>query len=100
LAVSVESSIQPFAQTLDCVYLNGAATAAHSQLVADRNLVSVKIDEELLESLKPNCIIMDPMQRTTPLMSDTTDPRWAGYRQAENGLYVRMALLLHILGSG
>ncbi len=36
LAVSVESSIQPFAQTLDCVYLNGAATAAHSQLLADR----------------------------------------------------------------
>lgn len=100
LAVSVESSIKPFAQQLDAVYLNGAETAAHSQLVAAHNLASVKVDEELLQELKPNCVIMDPMQRTEPLMSDHIDTRWAGYRQAENGLFIRMSMLLQILGSG
>ena len=100
LAVSVESAIKPFAQQLDAIYLNGAETAAHSQLISAHNLASVKVDEELLQELKPNCVIMDPMQRTGPLISDNADVRWAGYKQAENGLYVRMALLLQMLGPG
>ena len=100
LAVSVESSLEPFSQQLDAIYLNGAETAAHSQLVAAHNLASVKVDEKLLQELKPNCVIMDPMQRTERLMSDNSDARWAGYRQAENGLFVRMSILLQMLGSG
>ena len=99
-AVSVESAIKPFAQQLDAIYLNGAETAAHSQLISAHNLARVKVDEELLQELKPNCVIMDPMQRSAPLMSDNSDVRWAGYRQAENGLFVRMAILLQMLGSG
>ncbi len=100
MSVSVESAITPFAEELDALYLSGAETAAHTQLVMAHNLATVRVDEALLRELKPGCIIMDPMQRTEPLISDTTDSRWAGYRQAENGLFVRMAVLLQILASG
>mgnify|MGYP001219624300 CR=1 FL=1 len=100
MTVGVESSLMPFARELHAVYLSGAETAAHAQLVMAHKLDSVKVDEELLRELSPDCVIMDPMQRTRPLISDSTDARWAGYRQAENGLFVRMAVLLQILGSG
>ena len=98
MTISVEQSLTPFARELDAVYLNGAETAAHMQLLRARDLVTVKIDQELLELLKPQCVILDPMQRTEPLITDNADSRWAGYRQAENGLFVRMALLLKLLG--
>ena len=99
MSISVEQSLTPFVQDLDAVYLNGAETAAHMQLLRARNLVKVKIDRELMDQLKPGCVILDPMQRTEPLITDNADARWAGYRQAENGLFVRMALLQMLLGA-
>ena len=65
--------------------------------MAAHNLANVKVDTALLQELKPDCVIMDPMQRTEPLISKNSDTRWAGYRQAENGLFVRMAVLKQIL---
>ena len=97
MTVSVESSLTPFTQDLNAIYLNGAETPAHAQLVAARNLVKVKIDHDVLRALRSDCIILDPMQRTKPLITDNGDSRWAGYRQAENGLFVRMAVLLQML---
>ena len=64
-----------------------------------RDLVNVKIDEELLQRLTPNCVILDLMQRSEPLITCNGDHRLAGYRQAENGLFVRMALLQLLMGS-
>ena len=46
-----------------------------------------------MDSLKPNCIIMDPMQRTGDFTIAVEDERLAFYRQAENSLYARMAVL-------
>ena len=100
MTIRVEQTLTPLASELDAVYLNGAETAAHMQLLRARNLVTVKLDEELMGLLKPHCVILDPMQRTEPLISDNADARWAGYRAAENGLFVRMALLLNLLGDG
>ena len=99
VTVSVESSLTPFAGELDAIYLNGAETAAHTQLVMGRNLAKVKVDRPLLQMLRSDCVILDPMQRSEPLITDNCDSRWAGYRQAENGLFVRMAILLKILNN-
>jgi hypothetical protein len=65
----------------------------------DRNLAKVKVDHSLLQKLRLDCVILDPMQRSGPLMTDNGDSRWAGYRQAENGLFIRMGVLLSMLGS-
>ena len=99
MSVRVESSITPFLEELNAVYVNGPETEAHTQLLTALNVVTVKIDQDLLRSLRPDCVILDPMQRSEPIISDTSDSRWAGYRQAENGLFVRMAILLQLLGS-
>ena len=50
-----------------------------------------------MSSLKPKCIIMDPMQRSGDFPVEVQDPRLAFYRQAENALMVRTAVLSQML---
>ncbi len=57
-----------------------------------------KIGPELLSLMKKDHIIMHPLQRIDEIATEVDkDPRAAYFRQAENGLYVRMALLKMIL---
>jgi aspartate carbamoyltransferase catalytic subunit len=46
------------------------------------------------ERLKPSAIVMHPLPRVDEISTDVdADPRSAYFRQAHNGVYVRMALL-------
>lgn len=59
---------------------------------------SYVIDTRTLASLKENARIMDPLPRVGAISPEIdSDPRAAYFRQAKNGLYVRMALLQMIL---
>lgn len=56
------------------------------------------INEECLKLMKPDTIIMHPLPRLDEITMDVDrDPRAAYFRQAQNGLYVRMALLALLL---
>ena len=78
---------------VDAIYLNGPRTLAHVQLLKSRNSFNLRIDEEFMSSLKPHCVILDPMQRSGDFSVEVQDKRLAFYRQAENALFVRMAVL-------
>ncbi|MBS3134456.1 aspartate carbamoyltransferase [Candidatus Woesearchaeota archaeon] len=55
---------------------------------------SYKIDSEMLKEMKDNAIIMHPLPRVNEISTDIDDDKRAAYfRQAKNGLYIRMALL-------
>ncbi len=57
------------------------------------------IDQNSLRRMKSNAIIMHPLPRIDEIsMAVDEDPRAAYFRQAQNGLYVRMALLTMVLG--
>jgi len=57
------------------------------------------ISAESLRLMKPKAIIMHPLPRLEEItMEVDADPRAAYFRQAQNGLYVRMALLTMVLG--
>ncbi len=57
------------------------------------------INEGCLALMKPDAIIMHPLPRLDEItMGVDSDPRAAYFRQAQNGLYVRMALLKLVLG--
>ena len=60
-----------------------------------------RIDKELLELLKPEARILHPLPHIEeielPITIEQSDPRVAYFRQAENGLYLRMALLRWLL---
>ena len=78
--------------------LNGPRTVAHAQLLRARGSLNLRIDSEFMSTLRPHCIIMDPMQRSGDFPIEVQDERLAFYRQAENALHVRMAVLSQMLG--
>jgi aspartate carbamoyltransferase catalytic subunit len=57
------------------------------------------IDRELLELMRPRSIVMHPLPRVDEIAPEVDDdPRAAYFRQAQNGLFIRMALLSGCLG--
>jgi len=56
------------------------------------------IDREVLDVMQPHTIIMHPLPRVDEIAPEVDeDPRAAYFRQAQNGLYIRMALLKMVL---
>lgn len=59
------------------------------------------LDEKALTLVKKEAIIMHPLPKVDelniPIAVEQTDKRIAYFRQAENGLYARMAILEHLL---
>jgi len=57
------------------------------------------LKKEHLKDLKKEAIIMHPLPRVNEIDPEIDkDPRAAYFRQAQNGLYIRMALLSYALG--
>jgi aspartate carbamoyltransferase catalytic subunit len=57
------------------------------------------IDPAMMENLAPHAIVMHPLPRVNEISVDVdSDPRAAYFRQARNGVYIRMALLHQLLG--
>jgi len=56
------------------------------------------IDSSVLQQMRPDALILHPLPRTVELDKTVDDdPRALYFRQAKNGLYVRMALLTLLL---
>jgi aspartate carbamoyltransferase catalytic subunit len=57
------------------------------------------ITPELMDTAKPRMIVMHPLPRVGEISyAIDDDPRAAYFRQMENGMYIRMALLAAVLG--
>ena len=56
------------------------------------------VNQEVLDLMKKDAIVMHPLPRVDEITTEVDkDPRAAYFRQAKNGLYIRMALLKTIL---
>ena len=85
----------------DVVYMTRIQTERGSVL-SDEDLRPGKfsIDQKVLTLMSPESIIMHPLPRRQEIPEYVdADPRAHYFAQAENGLYVRMALLLMVLRS-
>jgi len=85
------SQIDGIVGEVDVVY----QTRIRPERVADvQALRRFAIDSSVLQKMKPNAMILHPLPRTVELDKTVdSDPRALYFRQATNGLYVRMALL-------
>ena len=97
MELATETAIEAV-RDVDAIYLNGPRTLAHVQLLRSRNSFNLRIDEEFMSMLRPHCVILDPMQRSGDFAVEVQDKRLAFYRQSENALFVRMAVLCETLG--
>jgi aspartate carbamoyltransferase catalytic subunit len=60
---------------------------------------AIRIDAEVMRALPPNAIVMHPLPRVDEIATEVdSDPRAAYFRQARNGVAVRMAVLDLLLG--
>jgi aspartate carbamoyltransferase catalytic subunit len=92
---ALESDISKVIGEVDVVY----QTRIRPERVRDsRELAKYTIDSTVLEAMKPSAMILHPLPRTVELDKTVDDdPRALYFRQAKNGLYVRMALLTMLL---
>src|ERR1019366_2877035 len=93
----LESDLNRVIGEVDVIY----QTRIHPERVHDRdrgNLHRFAIDSALVQRMKTDALILHPLPRTAELdKSVDDDPRALYFRQAKNGLYVRMALLTMLL---
>ena len=56
------------------------------------------LDEEKLRLASPNLSVLHPLPRVNEIAGEVDDdPRAAYFEQAQNGVYVRMALIMKLL---
>ena len=93
----LESDLERVIGEVDVVY----QTRIHPERMRDadrRSLHRFAIDSALVQRMKPDALILHPLPRTAELdKAVDDDPRALYFRQARNGLYVRMALLTMLL---
>jgi aspartate carbamoyltransferase catalytic subunit len=91
----VESDIDRVIREVDVVY----QTRIRPDRVRDRlELHRYAINSSVLEKMKADALILHPLPRTVELDKTVDDdPRALYFKQAANGLYVRMALLTMLL---
>ncbi len=95
VSYTLTSSPEEALRSADVVY---QTRIDRSRLVESAvDITQYNIDESVLNRLKPNAIIMHPLPRSVEIAAAVDlDPRAAYFRQARNGLLVRMALLTMI----
>jgi aspartate carbamoyltransferase catalytic subunit len=90
----VESDINRVIREVDVVY----QTRIRPDRVTGIDLKRYAIDSAVLQGMKPDAMVLHPLPRTVELDKTVdSDPRALYFRQAVNGLYVRMALLTMLL---
>lgn len=91
----VESDLNQVVGEVDVVYQTRIHPDRATELPVRRRYA---IDSSVLQKMKSDAIILHPLPRTVELDKTVdSDPRALYFRQATNGLYVRMALLTMLL---
>lgn len=93
------SELDPFLKNIDVIYVTRVQKERFaSPQEYEKMKGSYVIDANTLKAMKPKSIIMHPLPRVDEIAKEVDDdPRAAYFRQAKNGLYVRMALLNKVL---
>jgi aspartate carbamoyltransferase catalytic subunit len=87
----LRADVEPIMGEVDVVY----QTRIRPERVTDSgSLARFNIDMRMLRLMKPQAMILHPLPRTVEIdKAVDSDPRAHYFKQATNGLYVRMALL-------
>ena len=88
------------AKTVDVLYQTRIQKERYQDRPEDYEKAQGKyiVDRPLIGTMKENAIVMHPLPRVGEITPDVdSDPRAAYFRQAKNGLYIRMALLSVLL---
>ncbi|HMD98409.1 MAG TPA: aspartate carbamoyltransferase [Terriglobia bacterium] len=96
-----ETSLDKVLPMVDVVYQTRVQKERFGDRVADYEKCRgvYVISAATLGLMRPDAIVMHPLPRLDEISAEVdSDPRAAYFRQAQNGLFVRMALLTMVLG--
>jgi len=93
------SSLEEVAPQIDVIYQTRIQRERFTSILEYEKTRGIYIiTEDILHRMKPKAIIMHPLPRVDEISYEVDrDPRAAYFRQAHNGLFIRMALLKKIL---
>ncbi len=96
---SLEAELGPVIKDLDVVYMTRVQKERFPTFASYVEISGrYQLDLELMANLPPTSIVMHPLPRVDEIdHAVDSDPRAAYFRQARNGVYIRMALLDLIL---
>lgn len=94
------SDLREVASEVDVLYMTRIQRERFPNVADYQKLKgSYILNMEIVKTMKKKSIILHPLPRVDEINRDVdSDPRAAYFRQAKNGMYVRMALLHSILG--
>ena len=93
---SEETDLRKVAPLVDVIYQTRIQKERGSSIAETEGFYV--INQEILNLMRKKAIIMHPLPRVDEISPEVDkDTRAAYFRQAENGLYVRMALLKMLL---
>ncbi|MCX8014561.1 MAG: aspartate carbamoyltransferase, partial [candidate division WOR-3 bacterium] len=95
-----ETNLEKVTSKVDVIYQTRIQKERFGERLEDYEKAKDKyiIDKNILKHMKRNAIIMHPLPRVNEIKTEVDqDPRAAYFRQAQNGLYIRMALIKMIL---
>lgn len=97
--ITAHETLNDILSKTDVLYVTRVQKERFSSLEEYEKLQgSYIIDNTLAESMKPTASIMHPLPRVGEIHFDVdANPRAAYFRQMQNGLYIRMALLEQVL---
>ena len=95
-----EDDLSSIASQVDVLYQTRIQKERYGDRPEDYEKAQGKyiVDKKLIEAMKKDAVVMHPLPRVGEITPDVdSDPRAAYFRQAKNGLYIRMALLATLL---
>ena len=94
------SSLQEHLNDCDILYMTRVQQERFSDPMEYEKVKDVyRLERSMLSGVRPNMKILHPLPRVCEIASDVDDTPYAYfYNQAENGMYVRMAIIAYLLG--
>ena len=94
------SSLQEHLNDCDILYMTRVQQERFSDPMEYEKVKDVyRLERSMLSGVRPNMKILHPLPRVGEIASDVDDTPYAYfYKQAENGMYVRMAIIAYLLG--
>lgn len=94
------AKLETIFDTADVIYMTRVQKERFSSSKEYEKLKDAYIlDNKIMKRLKKDALILHPLPRVSEISSEVdSDPRAGYFRQARNGVFVRMAILCHVLG--
>lgn len=94
------NSLEEYLNECDILYMTRVQQERFTDLMEYERVKDVyRLQASMLHAVRDNMKILHPLPRVTEIDQDVDDTKYAYfYKQAENGLYVRMAIISYLLG--